>query len=287
MRLANFIIRISCLLIFLCALCGLSLAQKVALLAPDGPERSMAFAARLRERLEDKINLLDGDLGLAAYQSISPSTPFNLTTGESKLIGTAIGSDFFILVKSAAQRRSAFRRDEYYEAYAHIYLVSSRTGQLVFWKNQTYEAAKPDAAAKLLYNSVDSLAKELVLKIKTAQSAERNSPLAPSIEEVPEQDSPLAKDFKAPIPYRRIKPEYTTEAAFYGVTATVEMLVDTDASGEITRTEIARWAGFGLDESVEKTVRAMNWRPAMRGGKPLPMRFLLRYNFKKIEKEDQ
>ena len=40
-----------------------------------------------------------------------------------------------------------------------------------------------------------------------------------------------------------------------------------------------------LDESVDKTVRAMNWRPAERNGKSLPMRFLVRYNFKKIDKE--
>ena len=262
-------------------------AQKVALLSPDGTEQSKTFAVRLGERLEDKVNLLDGDLSVAAYQSVSPLTPFNLTATDSKLIGSAIGCEFFVLLRSATQRRSAFRRDEYYEAYAHLYVISSRTGRLVFWKNQKREAAKPDAAAKLLDDSVDGLAKELIEKIKTAQSDERNSPLAPSIEEVPDADSPNPNDFKAPIPYRRIKPEYTTEAALYSVTATVEILVDTDANGTISRTEIVRWAGFGLDESVEKTVRAMNWRPAMRDGKPLAMRFLLRYNFKKIEKEEQ
>ncbi|MGB7202344.1 MAG: energy transducer TonB [Pyrinomonadaceae bacterium] len=262
-------------------------AQKVALLSPDGTEQSKAFAARLVENLEDKVNLLDGDLSVAAYLSVSPSTPFNLTATDSKLIGSAIGCEFFVLVRSATQRRSAFRRDEYYETYAHIYVVSSRTGRLVFWKNQKREAAKPDAAAKLLDDSVDDLAKELVLKINSAQRDERNSPPILSIEEVPDADSPNTKDFKAPIPYRRIKPEYTTEAALYGVTATIEILVDMDSNGSITRTEIVRWAGFGLDESVEKTVRAMNWRPAMRDRKPLAMRFLLRYNFKKIEKEDQ
>jgi TonB family protein len=156
----------------------------------------------------------------------------------------------------------------------------------VFWKNHKSEAAKSDAAIKLLDDSVSALAKELVLQIKTVQNDERNLPPAASIEEVPDADSPLAKDFRAPIPYRRIKPEYTTEAALYGVTATVEILVDTDANGAITRTEIVRWAGYGLDESVEKTVREMIWRPAMRNGKSVPMRFLLRYNFKKIEKKE-
>lgn len=260
-------------------------AQKVALLSPETTEQSKSFLTRLGERLDDKVNLLDDDLGLAAYRSISPATPFNLTKVESKLIGAAIGCDFFILVRSATQRRSAFRRDEYYETYAHVYVVSSRTGRLAFWKNQKTEATKPDLATKQLGESVDDLAKEIVSKIKIAQTDERNEPPAPLIGEVPDADSPLARDLKAPIPYRRIKPEYTTEAALYGVTATVEILVDTDASGAITRSEIVRWAGYGLEESVEKAVRAMNWRSAMRGGKPLSMRFLLRYNFKKIEKE--
>jgi hypothetical protein len=71
----------------------------------------------------------------------------------------------------------------------------------------------------------------------------------------------------------------------YDVTATVERGVDLDAKGSIQRTRIVRWAGFGLDESVEKTVREMNWRPAELNGKNVPMRFLLRYNFKKPEKE--
>lgn len=287
MKSVDFIIRTNCLLLLLFALCSLAFAQKVALLTPDATEQSRAYSARLAEHLKERVNLFDSDLSQAAYQSISPATPFNLTTTDAKLIGETIGCDFLILLRSATQRRSAFRRDEYYEAYAHIYVVSSRTGRLVYWKNQRYEAAKPDAVAMLLDDSVDGLTKELVSKMKSTQSDERNALPAPSIEEVPDADSPAAKNFKAPIPYRRIKPEYTTEAALYGVTATVEILVDTDTNGAIARTEIVRWAGFGLEESVEKAVRAMNWRPAFRGGKPLAMRFFLRYNFKKIEKEDQ
>lgn len=283
---ASFIIKISSLLFLLFSLCGLSIAQKVALLTPDGAEQSKKFAALVGEHLEEKINLLDNDLSFAAYQSISPTTPFNLTTAESKLIGTAIGCDLFILLRSATQRRSSFRRDEYYEAYAHIYVVSSRNGRLLFWKNQKFESSKPDSAAEQLYDSTDNLANEIAAAIKLTYKTKIKEPPAPLIEEVPDADSPTAKDLKAPIPYSRIKPEYTAEAALYGVTATVEILVDTNAHGEITRTEIVRWAGYGLDESVEKAVRAMNWRPAFRSGKPLAMRFLLRYNFKKIDKEE-
>jgi len=74
-------------------------------------------------------------------------------------------------------------------------------------------------------------------------------------------------------------------AFLYDVKGTVEVMVDLDDKGNIIKTEIARWAGFGLDESVIDAVRKMNWRPAERNGKPLPTHFLLRYNFKKSEKE--
>lgn len=261
-------------------------SQRLALLLPETTEQSKSFLTRLSERLEDKVDLLDSDLSMAAYRSVSPRLPFNLTTAESKLIGTAIGCDFFILIRSATQRRSAFRRNEYYEAYAHVFVVSARTGRLVFWKNQKFEAANARDAKNLLDDSSDDLARELATFIKTTRKSELNEPPAPRIEEVPDADSPFAKDFKAPIPYRRVKPEYTAEAALYSVTATVEIFVDADANGAITRTDIGRWAGFGLEEAVEKAVRAMDWRPAFRGGKPLAMRFLLRYNFKKIDKED-
>jgi hypothetical protein len=105
------------------------------------------------------------------------------------------------------------------------------------------------------------------------------------MEEPPDPASASVRNFRAPIPYRRIKPEYTVEAALYDIVATVDIVVDTDAAGKILRTEIVRWAGYGLDESVDKAVRSMNWRPAERNGRSIAMRFLLRYNFRKLEKE--
>ena len=87
------------------------------------------------------------------------------------------------------------------------------------------------------------------------------------------------------MPYKRIKPEYTRTAYLYDAKGTVDISVDIDRHGTVNRTEIVRWAGFGLDEAVIAAVMQMSWRPAERGGKTLPMRVLLRYNFTKIEKE--
>ena len=88
------------------------------------------------------------------------------------------------------------------------------------------------------------------------------------------------------MPYRRISPKYTPEAFLFDVRATVDIEVEIDAHGKVQHTEIIRWAGYGLDESVDRTVREMNWRPADRNGRTLPMRVLLRYNFKKSEPEN-
>lgn len=285
MRLVSFITktsRISCLL-FVSGLAAFS--QKVAILTPDMAEQSRDVALRIAASLTDKIRVLDTDMVKAAYDAVAPQTPFNLTRDESKLIAAATGCDFFVLLRSATQRRSAFRRNEYYEAFAHVYIFSSRTGKLIFWKNQKREADSSIRAVQMLDQSVDALSSDMFDAIRREQKSESSPTPIPVVEEVPGDDSAADKDFKAPIPYRRIKPAYTTEAALYDVTATVDILVDTDAGGAITRTEIVRWAGFGLDESVEAAVRAMNWRPAVRNGKALPMRFLLRYNFKKIERE--
>jgi len=255
------------------------------MLTPDKAESSRQFAERLENVLSQKLNILDDSLSETAYLSVSPATPFNLTIDESKRVGSAIGCDSFILIRSATQRRSSSAKDEYYDAFAVIYVVSARTGRLVFWKLASFESPKPDKAAKLLVDAVPSLASEIADSLHAAIKSELTEPAPVAMEEVPDADSPAAKNFRAPIPYRRVKPEYTAQAGLYDVTATVDLVVDTDEKGTILRTEIVRWAGYGLDESVDKTVRSMNWRPAERNGKSLPMRFLLRYNFRKIEKE--
>jgi len=59
------------------------------------------------------------------------------------------------------------------------------------------------------------------------------------------------------------------------------VLVDLDARGEVTRVEVVRWAGFGLDEATVDTVRQLHFFPAMRNGVAVPLRVLLRYNFRK------
>ena len=267
-------------------LCVFSLttdAQKVAVLSPDETLRSRKFGEQLANSLSENFKIPDASLSDAAFSSIKLENPFNLYTSEAKNIGARIGCNYFILVKSETLRRSSFEKNEYYESYAVIYVVSSRTGRLVFWKLNSFEEDLPSRAETKLSESIRKLGSEISTEIKNTEIKEIKETANTQIKDLPDKNSPEAKGFRPPLPYKRIKPEYPKIADFYNIAATIDVVVDVGETGEILRTEIVRWAGYGLDESVEKTVREMNWRAADRNGKPLAMRVLLRYNFKDIE----
>ncbi|MCD9185762.1 MAG: energy transducer TonB [Pyrinomonadaceae bacterium] len=266
---------------------SIAYGQKVAVIVPEKSETAQNFADKLETSLSAKFRVPDASMSETAFRSIEVENVFNQTIEEAKTIGTAIGCDYFLLVKAQDQRRVSLAKGEYFESFAPVYVVSARTGRLVFWKMQTFEAVRQSDANKLLLASTDELANELAGKLKHVSRAESNEKIPAKIAEVPPENSPEAKDFRPPLPFRRVKPPYTKLADLYRIAATVDILVDVDEKGTIIRTEIVRWAGFGLDEAVDETVRQMNWRAAEKNGRFIPMRVLLRYNFKKLEKEEQ
>jgi hypothetical protein len=261
-------------------------AQRLSILTPEKTSQNTRFVSKLREALEKKFTVIDDSLSEAAYDAVRVETPFNMPAGAARNIGAAIGCDYFLLVRTATQRRTSLKRS-YYESSAALYVVSSRTGRLVHWGLQTAEADSKEEAEELLADGAFSSWQDLHAGVRDAGSGEAAEKPARGIEEMPPENSPEAKSFRGPVPYKRIKPEYTGVAYLYGVAATVDILLDLDEKGNILRTEIVRWAGYGLDEAVTDAVRKMNWRPAERAGKPLPLRVLLRYNFKKVEKETE
>lgn len=288
-----FVFRLFIKVIFLLApLCLLSfeaISQRVAVVAPE-PNRGNSYAEHIAESLKNiGVKVIDGTAASAAFRSGDLATPFNLSVEEAKLAGAAIGCDFLLLIRSDTQRRSSFEKSAYYESTAAIFMVSSRTGRLVNWQMIARQADTPKEAFSTLNSTAPSdaatLKATIVDELKKDLGHNRSTPEANPIE-VLENDSPNDKSFRPPIPYKRIRPAYTPMAYLFSVEATVDAEVDIDVSGNIMRLEIVRWAGYGLDESVAAAIRAMNWRPAERKGKTLPMRVLLRYNFKKVEKDD-
>ena len=117
-------------------------AQRVAILTPDKVDASRAFAEKLESALADNHKVVDDSLSETAYRSVTTENPFNLTTDESRRIGAVTGCEYFVLVRAATLRRSSTLRSEYYESHAIIYAISSRTGRLVFWRLEHFEAGK-------------------------------------------------------------------------------------------------------------------------------------------------
>ena len=208
---------------------------------------------------------------------------------EARDLGSAMACDFYFVGEAQTVRRSPSTGPDYYESYAAVFLVSARTGRLVLWERPAIQRDSPEEAEKALLAilSSDETRQRYVIAMRRAQEDERAERVAaiesgaPIIEVMSEDDGDTNKDVRAPRPYRRLKPPYPETAAHAEVEATVDVLVDIDARGEVGRVEIARWAGYGLDQSVIDTVRQMHFFPAMRDGVAIPMRVLLRYNFRK------
>lgn len=257
-------------------------AQRIAVIEPEAAKIE-GLASAIRAGIRSDFKILDGSMADAAFRSVSLTDPFNLATSEARRIGEVLGVKNFIFLRSAVQRRASVDRPAYFEAYVIAYVVESRTGSLIGWFRESVEmTTETDAGVKLL-SKADVLADEIGNSLKKDRFPIRRDP---KFEEVPLDDPSLSKGLRTPVPYRRLRPAYTDLASSYGVRATVDVEVDIDIDGSVARTSIERWAGFGLEESVEKAVRTMIWRPAERGGKPLPMRILLRYNFVKVEKDE-
>ncbi len=260
-------------------------AQKIAIIAPEKNAQSAEFVETLSESLSRDYKIIDPSLSETAFASANFETPFNLTTEESKIVSSAIGCRYFLLVRTENQRRASLTKDDYFEASAAIFVVSSLTGRLVFWKLELAEGKTPNDANKRLFDSIEKVAAEVSNKINETGKEEIAEKPTPNINELPAEDSTEAKGLRPPLPFRRIKPEYTNTANLYDIAATVDIEIEVSETGKIIKTEIVRWAGYGLDESVKDAIYKMQWRPADRNGKTLPMRVLLRYNFKSLKVE--
>jgi TonB family protein len=250
------------------------------------------FLTRDRSQPGGEFDIIDPDQTRAAALGVGFEGSLNLTLQQARDLGAAIGCDFYFLGEAQTVRRFPSTGPIYFESYAAIFLVSARTGRLVLWERPTVQRDSPEEAEKALRAilSSEETSHRLVVAMRRAQEDERAERVAaiensPAIVEVmSDDDGETNQNVRAPRPYRRLKPPYPQTAAIAEVEATVDVLLDIDARGETGRVEIARWAGYGLDQSVIDTVRQMHFFPAMRDGVAIPMRVLLRYNFRKPPK---
>lgn len=246
---------------------------------------------KLRQSLRSTVEFLvaDADLSRAAAKGIGYSGSLNLTVSEARDLGAVLATDFYILGDAQSLRRSSSAKPAYYESYCSLFVVSARTGRLLLWVRPSVESNQAsEAEDRLLDKLVAEEISRIVIAFRRAREDEhgqrtivapRDEPL---IEEAPDDEkTAAAQGLSLPRPYRRLRPEYPESAARAEAEAIVDVLVDVRADGEVAEVQIARWAGFGLDEITVATVRKMHFFPAMKNGSPIPMRVLLRYNFRK------
>ena len=292
--------RLLILLSFLCATVSLVQANptlrpiKVATLNFGETGTGQRVTEKIAQilRADSELLLIDRAESTPAARGIGYTGSLNLTLEDARNLGAAVGCEFLLTGDAQTLRRSSSARPVFYESYASVFIVSARTGRLLSWDRPSFEAISPVESEKMLMTELAGRGTHYTEVIHIAVETERNerelsiTQHAPVIEEAPDETSPQANGLRLPQPYRRLRPAYPDTAARAEVAATVDVLVDLDAEGEVVRVEIVRWAGFGLDEETVNTVRRMHFRPAIRDGSPVPMRVLLRYNFVRPGKQN-
>lgn len=262
----------------------------VAILDFGASETGKLVSELLATKLaSNEIAIIDRDLSRSAACGNGYQGSLNLSLNEARDLGAAIGCDFFIIGDAQTLRRTSSTDPNYFESYASIFLVSARTGKLVSWQRPSVQAPTSEAAEKKLLIELknEDVGRYVSVLVQATQderhqrelAVERNTPV---IEEA-QGESIEVKGLRNPRPYRRLKPAYPDSAAKADATGIVDVLVDLDAEGEVNQVDLARWAGFGLDEAALNTVKRMHFSPALRDGKPIPIRVLLRYNFRREE----
>ena len=239
-----------------------------------------------------RVALIDPSIVQSALVGIGYNGSINMSKDEARKLGAAIGCDFFVVGKAEALTRSERENDSHEEAYTGVMIVDGRTGALTGFDFISNKASTRESALRALNKTLDARAAgylDRMIQVRTRTRTVRSSdsvtsasPAADLVEDVPGEGSPRSTGFTAPEFINRVKPEYATEAEIADITATVEAMVVFRSNGEIGGIEITRWAGFGLDESSERAIRQLKFKPATRDGNAINVRAMIRYNFRRI-----
>lgn len=256
---------------------------RIAIVSLQGDQGSEVTL--LLEQVVSKFNPVDPDLTRRAVKGASYSGSLNMSRSDAKSLGESIGCDYYFAGLAKIVRRIGTRDDTYFESLAGVYLIETRTGRLVKF-TMVRERAPTDSEAsgkmlKSLKAHLIDLEQAISAAFKRSQDEARTLPPADALEVIDLEGGSTPLGVSAPVFYERLKPEYTDDAANIDLVATVEISAIFGTAGRVESSEVLRWAGFGLDESALATVRKLRFKPAMKQGKPISVRGLVRYNFKK------
>ncbi|HKX30931.1 MAG TPA: energy transducer TonB [Blastocatellia bacterium] len=261
---------------------------RIAVLPLAGDESGQVtdrLRASVRGDQNSSLELLDPDLIRMAARGAGYAGSLNLSRDEARALGLSLGCDFYLLGQTQLLRRLSADNRAYYEVYAGLFVVETRTGRLIkfiFGRAQQASEAEAFREQRSLVESgwgqsssaIASAWRDREREIENVGS--RPAPVLTDPDRVAEGDAAGQPFF-----YQRIKPEYPEPAELAGITATVELEAVFGEDGRVGEIEVIRWAGFGLDESAIAAVRRLPFKPAERDGKRLTIRGLVRYNFRR------
>lgn len=89
-----------------------------------------------------------------------------------------------------------------------------------------------------------------------------------------------AENITWPKPVLKAEPSFTRQAMAAKVQGRLLMAVNIDATGHVTRESIIRPLGLGLDDNAAHAIQTWKFKPAMRAGKPIPVRAIVEVSFR-------
>ncbi len=95
----------------------------------------------------------------------------------------------------------------------------------------------------------------------------------------PESASGVQPGLTAPVLIERAEPVYPEAARKAGIGGVVGLELTVSAAGQVTAANVARSAGFGMDEAAAAAARRYKFRPATRHGQPIEATVLLDQQF--------
>lgn len=269
---------------------------RVALIGLKWPEGTKDFqAARLVEAslaealtLDLRVTIMDGAQSRPALAGVGYDGSTNLSNEEARRVGSALGCDFFIIGKAETLTRSEREKQSHEETLIALMIVDGRSGQLAVFdliaeKATTTKASLQGAAKTLSARATDYVDRIVAFRAARSKIPALSSSADDPVEDIPDEGSSRSVGFNPPEFLNRVKPEYTNEADRANVSATVEATAVFRRNGQVGEVEITRWAGYGLDESAARAIRQLKFKPAARDGRPVSVRAVVRYNFRRVD----
>jgi TonB family protein len=94
----------------------------------------------------------------------------------------------------------------------------------------------------------------------------------------PPPPEPLLLDQEA-VPLEKVPAKYPEWAEEQGVTSRVLLMVTVDAAGRVVDARVEKSGGKDFDQAALEAIKATRYRPYVEKGRPLPVRFVVPYEF--------